>query len=120
MCPDIALVNARIHTLEAKLREVSALAIRNERISAAGTDSEIEELADTRTEVIDLRGRLVLPGLVDAHCHFEQFARTRTQIDAGQTSKQLSSREHLVVLGWSQLCKLSLDFGNSLPVTGHR
>jgi hypothetical protein len=24
------------------------------------------------------------------------------------------------VLGWSQLCKLSLDFGNSLPVTGHR
>ncbi len=88
MPPEFALVNGRIRTLEAVPGEVSALAIQRERISAAGTDDEIMELADTRTEVIDLRGQLVLPGLTDAHCHFEQFARTRTQIDAGQTSKQ--------------------------------
>jgi hypothetical protein len=44
-------------------------------------------LADTHTELIDLRGRLVLPGLTDAHCHFAQFARTCAQIDARQSSK---------------------------------
>ncbi|HJN40830.1 MAG: amidohydrolase [Anaerolineales bacterium] len=88
MPPEFALVNGRIRTLDAQIGAVQALAVRGERISAAGTDDEIAALADAHTEVIDLRGRLVLPGLTDAHCHFEQFARTRTQIDAGQTSKQ--------------------------------
>ncbi len=88
MPTDFALVNGRIHTLEPGLGVVQALAIQSERISAVGTDDQITDLVDKRTEVIDLRDQLVLPGLIDAHCHFEQFARARAQLDAGQASKQ--------------------------------
>ena len=46
-----------------------ALAVRGGRIVAVGDDAEILARRGPRTEVIDGRGRVVVPGLVDAHCH---------------------------------------------------
>jgi predicted amidohydrolase YtcJ len=46
-----------------------AVAIRAGRIAAVGTTAEIRALAGPRTRVIELGGRPVIPGLVDAHCH---------------------------------------------------
>jgi len=48
---------------------VQAVAVRNGHIVAVGSNSEVEALAGPNTRVIDLHGRLTIPGLVDAHSH---------------------------------------------------
>lgn len=68
--PDLVLVNGKIFTADAKLKFVEALAIRGERITAAGTSAEVTALAGPNTRRIDLGGRVVIPGINDAHTHF--------------------------------------------------
>ncbi len=67
--PDVILTNARILTVDEADNEFSALAIRGEHISALGTTAEIESLADADTQVIDVQGRTIVPGLIDSHIH---------------------------------------------------
>jgi predicted amidohydrolase YtcJ len=69
--PDLNLVNGRIHTLDARNSVVSAVAIRNGRIASAG-NSAPPRTATTR--VIDLRGRTVVPGLIEGHVHIVSLA----------------------------------------------
>ena len=88
MSPDQILVNGRIHTLESNNSIVSALAITRNTISAIGSDSEILQLASNNTHIINLQDRLVIPGMVDAHCHFDHFSRQVNNVDAGQVSKR--------------------------------
>lgn len=69
--PDLVLFNGKIFTSDAAHPYVQALAIRGERIAAAGEDGEIRKLAASRTKQIDLGGRTVIPGINDAHNHLE-------------------------------------------------
>ncbi|GIU99787.1 MAG: amidohydrolase [Actinomycetota bacterium] len=66
---DLALVNGAVYTVDAARRWARAVAVRDGRIVAVGTDAEIRELVGPRTEVIDLAGRMLLPGFQDAHVH---------------------------------------------------
>lgn len=66
---DLLLLHGNVLTMNDAGDRVQAVAVRQGRIVAAGTDSEIEALAGAGTRVIDLRGQLVLPGFVDAHSH---------------------------------------------------
>lgn len=66
---DIALVNGRINTLDAKATVAEALAIQGERIVAVGNFARIKPLIARSTRVIDLHGRTVIPGLIDSHMH---------------------------------------------------
>ena len=52
------------------LPAATALAVRGETVVAVGSDAEVAGLAGPRTRVIDLAGRLVVPGFNDAHVHF--------------------------------------------------
>jgi hypothetical protein len=67
---DVILVNGNLITVDAEDRVVQALAIKNGRILAVGSDGEIRKLAGEDTRVIDLEGRTATPGLLDAHNHF--------------------------------------------------
>ena len=64
------LHNANIYTVDPALPTAQAVAIRKHRIYAVGNDAEICALAGPATRMIDAQGRLVLPGLCDAHIHF--------------------------------------------------
>jgi predicted amidohydrolase YtcJ len=66
---DLALVNTDVYTVDAVSRWAQAVAIRDGAIVAVGTDDQIRELVGPRTEVLDLAGRMVLPGFQDAHIH---------------------------------------------------
>ena len=75
--PDLILHHGRIITVDARDRVVEAIAIRGERIVAVGSDAEVLRLAGTNTRRIDLGGRAVTPGLLDAHSHFSSGATER-------------------------------------------
>jgi len=53
---------------------VDSMAIRADRILAAGGGAEVSRLAGNGTRVIDLAGKTVLPGLIDSHVHAAQGA----------------------------------------------
>jgi predicted amidohydrolase YtcJ len=66
---DLIFVNAAVYTVDAARRWASAVAIRDGRISGVGADDRMLELAGPSTDVVDLRGRMLLPGFQDAHVH---------------------------------------------------
>jgi len=66
---NLVLVNGRIYTVDAARPRASALAIKDGRIAFVGSDAEARISAGPAARVIDLRGRTVLPGFIDAHAH---------------------------------------------------
>jgi predicted amidohydrolase YtcJ len=66
---DILFVNGAVRTMEPARRVASALAVRERRIAAVGLDRDLRALAGSRTRVVDLEGRTLLPGFQDAHVH---------------------------------------------------
>ena len=75
--PDLNLVNCTIITVDASDSIAEAVAIQADRIIAVGDTTFIDSLAGMNTRRIDLHGRTVTPGLLDAHAHFSpsQFNR---------------------------------------------
>jgi predicted amidohydrolase YtcJ len=67
--PDLILLNGRIFTSDSGHPYVQALAVRGDRIVAVGTSESIVSLAGPQTKRLDLGGRLVIPGINDAHYH---------------------------------------------------
>jgi len=67
--PTLILHNARITTLDRQNGEASAVAIEGGRFVAVGTGAEVVKLAGPQTQVIDLKQRRVIPGLIDSHIH---------------------------------------------------
>ena len=66
---DIVMLNGGIYTVDADRRWAEAVAIRSGMIVAVGTNSEIETYVGNKTEVIDLTGRMAMPGIHDSHVH---------------------------------------------------
>ena len=66
---DRLYVNGSFITLEPNQPRASAMLVRGERILALGESAALLTAAPEQTEVIDLRGRTVIPGLVDSHIH---------------------------------------------------
>lgn len=67
---DLVLRGGRIFLADDTDRVVGALAVRDGKVLAVGSDAEIEPLIGEGTQVVDLAGRLVTPGFNDAHIHF--------------------------------------------------
>ncbi len=67
---DTVLLHGRVYTINPEHPWAEAVAIRGGKIIAAGSDAEIGKWRARRTQVLDAKGRLVLPGFVDCHIHF--------------------------------------------------
>jgi len=68
--PDLLLVNGKVITVDAKNTIAQAVAIKNGLIQAVGTSDELRARAGATTQIIDLKGKAVTPGLIDPHLHF--------------------------------------------------
>lgn len=78
---DHILFNGRIVTHDSDLPRVSAIAISGGKVVAFGTDTDMLDLATSDTRKDNLGGRLVIPGLTDAHLHWMWTARILREVD---------------------------------------
>ena len=84
MTADLALINGKIVTVDKYNPEAEAVAIKGDKILAAGSNSEIDKLIDIKTtKIIDLKGKMAVPGFIDAHIHL---------VGAGQQFMQIQLR----------------------------
>lgn len=67
---DIVFVNGKVWTVDPSKPLAEAVAVAGERILAVGSNREINALKRKTTKVVDLKGRLMLPGFIDNHTHF--------------------------------------------------
>ncbi|MCY1516554.1 N-substituted formamide deformylase [compost metagenome] len=66
---DLVLLNGKVFTAEKGQPLVQAVAVEDGKILKVGSDAEIKALADGSTQVLDLNGKVVMPGLIDSHSH---------------------------------------------------
>jgi len=93
---DLVLRGGRIYTVDAGRPWAEALAIRGDTIVAVGSDSDTQALIGPDTEVLELGGRLALPGFVDAHIHFLEGALylDQIQLDDARSLSAMQARVH--------------------------
>ena len=75
---DLVLLNARILTVDDRFRVAAALAVRDGRFVAVGSNEDVRPHVGAGTRVIDGRGRTVVPGLIDTHVHALDVAEAET------------------------------------------
>ena len=128
---DLILFNGNIITLDERQPRVSALATAFGRIAALGDDPEIRRLAGQSTVEIDLDGKTVLPGLTDAHLHWEWQSRALRSVDVFEVpNKEVAlervrqraavtpAGEWITGQGWAQDLWPERDFPTNFDLDG--
>ncbi len=78
---DLVLTGGAVYTVDAARSWTQAVAVKDGRIVAVGTDAGMRPHVGPRTEVVNLRGRMLLPGFQDAHVHASGGGLERSQCD---------------------------------------
>jgi predicted amidohydrolase YtcJ len=92
---DIAILNSRIYTGEAAQPWAEALYVQDGRVAAVGSSAEIKARCGSGTQIFDLPGRLVTPGIVDAHLHFVSFGFYLERVDLRDLPSIAACRERV-------------------------
>ncbi|MGH2599665.1 MAG: imidazolonepropionase-like domain-containing protein, partial [Dehalococcoidia bacterium] len=77
------LINATVLTMDPMRPRAGAVAIKDGRIAAVGDAEELLATRDRDAEVVDLGGRCLIPGFVDAHNHFGPTTLDPVAVDIG-------------------------------------
>lgn len=78
---DLIFTGGRVHTVDGADHVAEALAVAGDRILFAGSDAEVRAVARPHARRVELRGRSLLPGFIDAHCHFVWLGGAEDEID---------------------------------------
>ena len=78
---DLVLRNGRIITMDNRWLQVSALAVKGDRISAVGSDRDMLRYTGKETQVIDLKGMLTIPGFIEGHGHFYSLGASLMELE---------------------------------------
>lgn len=73
----MVLRNGTIVTVDDAKREAQAIAINGDRITAVGSNDDIQRYVGPETKVIDLAGQTAIPGLIESHGHFMRLGQTK-------------------------------------------
>jgi len=112
---DLVIRNGKVVTMDAARPVAQAVAITHGRIDAVGSNAEIANTIGPSTKVIDLRGRLAIPGFIEGHGHFTgvgafkmtlnlRNARTWDEIVAmvGAAAREAKPGDWIIGRGWHQ------------------
>ena len=81
---DLVLAGGRVVTVDPNGTEGQSIAMRGDRVLAVGSEEEIRRLIGEQTRVIDLEGRLAIPGFIEGHGHFLGVGDSAMQLDLRQ------------------------------------
>ncbi|WP_404333119.1 amidohydrolase [Mesobacillus maritimus] len=93
MVVDLVFKNGQVITVNSTDEVVEAVAIKSNKIVALGSNDEIESLISSTTKVIDLKGKSLLPGFVDAHCHITMYGTSQLSFNC----REIDSIEDLII-----------------------
>lgn len=82
---DMVIMDARVATVDSAFSFAEAVAVKGDIITFVGTSSEAERFIGPETEVLKLGGKLVLPGLIDAHGHLHSLGEQLANLDINGT-----------------------------------
>jgi predicted amidohydrolase YtcJ len=82
---DLILTNGKIVTVEPSGAQAQAIAVRGDRIVAVGSSAEMKRHTGPATQLIDLQGKLVIPGFVEGHGHFNGVGVAEMQLKLMKT-----------------------------------
>jgi predicted amidohydrolase YtcJ len=112
---DLVLVNGKIYTVDNVRPMASALAVRGGRVLFVGSDAEARALATPSAQLIDLNGKTVVPGIIDAHAHLlglgDMLRRVKLAGSASydeviervkSSAKDVKQGEWILGRGWDQ------------------
>ena len=115
MLADTAFIDANIKTMNPRKPFAQAVAIKQNRILKVGTNQEINKLIGKETKVISLKGKTMVPGLIDTHIHVADFGRCLMWLDLSSTqsivelqyllkekAKHTPSGKWIVGRGWNE------------------
>lgn len=78
---DLILINGKVVTMDSDRTIAEAVAIKDRKIVKTGKTDEILSLKDGSTKIIDLRGKMVLPGFNESHVHLLNYAYSLRKVD---------------------------------------
>ncbi|MEY4930258.1 MAG: hypothetical protein RI909_982 [Bacteroidota bacterium] len=93
--PDLVLINGKVWTGESESAFEEAVAIKDNKIIAVGKTTDINALANSKTQVIDLKGKLVTAGFNDAHIHFLGGSIGLAEVDMTNTKSPADVAERV-------------------------
>ncbi len=115
LCADLVLRNGKIVTLDASRPQVEAIAITSGKVVAVGSNAQIAGQIAPSTKVIDLKGRLAIPGFIEGHGHFMALGESKMMLNlrdaknwdqivamVGAAAKEAKPGEWIVGMGWHQ------------------
>src|SRR5687768_2482595 len=91
---DLILTKARFWTASPPLLSVEAIAIKGNRIAAVGSEADVMKWRGDQTILLELPGRLVVPGFIDNHTHFLDggFQLRSVDLRPARNEKELAER----------------------------
>jgi predicted amidohydrolase YtcJ len=92
---DLVLVDGKVHTMEPAKPMAKGIAFGGGRILAVGTNAQAEKWAGTKTRIVELAGKVVVPGFIDAHAHLMESAARVSNLDLGGCASLAAALEVL-------------------------
>src|SRR5215510_4822068 len=89
---DRIFVNGKIWTADDARPAAEGMAIRGDKIVAVGTTEDVKKLAGPNTAVVDLHGRLIVPGFQDSHAHWPGSSVNDVDLHQAETLEEFQSR----------------------------
>ena len=83
---DLVLTNGKVVTVEDGMPEAQAIAVTGDRIAAIGSSADIKRHVGPKTQVIDLKGQLVIPGFIEGHGHFTGVGQAQLNLNLMKTT----------------------------------
>ena len=111
----LVLRNGKVVTVDDNRPVVEAIAVKGDRIAAVGSNADMRRYVGPATQVIDLRGQLAIPGLIESHGHFMNFGLSKMTLDlmdvknwdeivsiVAAAARQAKPGEWILGRGWHQ------------------
>lgn len=114
---DLIIKNGKIVTMNKKYPRADAAAIKDGRFVKVGSNDEVIKMKTENTEVIDLEGKMLIPGFIDSHVHFLDFGYSLSKVDLNGSkcideiierttaffeNKELRDMDWITGRGWNQ------------------